>query len=111
MAAKLSVFFVTLLINVAVGVAVFVFMLLAMNGYSESDASFGLGAYIVLAALVSLIMSTGAVVAVHMMMTRQFSAVLAALIAIPIFSLIGAALKIVCSIIGLLIADYVRVNY
>jgi hypothetical protein len=33
------------------------------------------------------------------------------LISVPIFSVAGAGLKIVCSIIGVAIAEYVRVNY
>nr|MBA3352879.1 hypothetical protein [Blastocatellia bacterium] len=65
MAIKITAFLLTLLINIAVGVAVFLFMLLAMNGYSESDATYGLGAYIVLAVIVTLLMSTLAVVGVQ----------------------------------------------
>ena len=111
MAIKIAAFVITLLINAAIGVAVFFFMLLAMNGYNGSDAEYGLGAYIILAILISLLMSGGAVVAVQMLMKREFRAGIAALIAIPIFSVIGAVLKIVSSIIGILIAEYVRVNY
>ena len=111
MAAKLSAFLMTLLINVAVGIAVFFFMLLAMNGFNESDANYGVGAYIVLALLVSLIMSAGAALTAHLFMKRGFSGIAAAAIAIPIFSILGGGLKIVCSVIGVLIADYVRVNY
>jgi hypothetical protein len=111
MAAKLAAFLITLLINIAVGVAIFFFMLLAMNGFSESDALYGLGTYIVLAILVSLLMTGGAVVVVQVLTKRQFRGWVAALIAIPIFSVVGASLKFVCSIIGVLIADYVRVNY
>jgi len=49
-----------LLISIAFGVAVFFFRLLfAMNGFSESDTNYGLGAYILLAILVSLLMSNG----------------------------------------------------
>jgi len=108
---KLTAFFVTLLINTAVGVAVFFFMLLAMNGFSESDATYGLGAYVFLALAVSFAMGGSAAFAVHLLMGRAFRGVTAVLISISIFSIIGAGLKIVCSIIGVLIADYVRVNY
>jgi hypothetical protein len=111
MAAKLSAFFVTLLINIVAGVALFFFMLLAMNGYSESDATYGLGFYIVLAVLVSLVMSTGAWFAVQLMIKRKFHGAVAALIAIPVFSVIGAGLKVMLSIIGVLISEYVRVNW
>ena len=111
MAAKLSAFFITLLINIAIGVAIFFFMLLGMNGFSESDASYGLGAYIVLAVLVTFLMSAAAVGTVHLLLKRGFGAFAAVGIAIPIFSIVGGGLKFVCCIIGLLVADYVRVNY
>ena len=111
MGAKLAAFFVTLFINFAAGVAIFLFMLMTMNGFSESDASYGLGAYIVLAGLVSLIMSAGAAATVHVLMKRKFRSGTSALIAIPIFSITGAMLKMICSIIGVLIAEHVRVNY
>ena len=110
MPAKTLTALVTLLINIAIGVVVFFFMLLTMNGYSESDATYGLGSYIVLALIVSLLMSLCAAVLVHFLMKRKFRGWTAALIAIPIFSIVGAVLKVVCSIIGVAVAEYVRVN-
>ena len=111
MGTKIAAFLITLVINIAIGVAVFVFMLLAMNGFSESDANYGIVAYIILALFVSVLMSALAVVAVHVLQKREFRSGVAALIAVPIFSTVGAGLKIVCSIIGILVADYVRVNF
>ena len=111
MPAKILTALVTLLINVAIGVVIFFFLLLAMNGYSESDATYGFGAYVVLALIVSLLMSTCGALLVHILMKRNFRGWTAALIAIPLFSLIGGGLKIVCSIAGVAIAEYVRVNY
>src|SRR5215207_2559124 len=99
MAAKLAALFITLLINVAAGVAIFFFMLLVMNGYSESDAMWGLGVYLVLGVLVSISMSTGAYFSVQLLTRREFNGAVAALIAVPIFSVIGSGLKIVCSFI------------
>lgn len=111
MALKFATFFITLLINIAVGVMIFFFMLLAMNGYGESDATWGLGAYIALALMVSISMGVGALVVIKMLVKRKFRGAVAALIAVPIFSAIGAGLKIVCAIIGVLIADYVRTRH
>ena len=111
MAAKLTAFFVTLLINFGIGIAVFFFMLIAMNGFSESDANYGIGVYIVLALLVSLSMSGLAAFLVYILTKRKFRGAIAALIAVPVFSIIGAGLKIFCSIIGVLVADYVRVHW
>jgi hypothetical protein len=111
MGSKIAAFLITLIINIAIGVGVFFFMLLAMNGYSESEASYGLVTYVVLALLVSLLMSTGAAFVAHMLLNRKFTSLVSVLIAVPIFSVVGAVLKIVCSIIGVAIAEYVRVNY
>jgi hypothetical protein len=111
MSTKIAAFIITFVVNIAVGVVIFFFMLLAMNGFSESDATYGLAAYTILAIVVSLLMSGGAVVGVHTLMNRGFRAVTSALMAIPIFLILGAVLKIACSIIGVSVAEYVRVNY
>ncbi len=111
MAIKITAFFITLLLNVAAGVALFFFMMLAMNGFSESDATYGFIAFIVLALMVTILTSSGAAYLVHVLQKRKFHGAVAALIAVPIFSFIGVGLKIGCSIIGVLIAEYVRVNH
>ena len=111
MPAKILAALVTLLINVVIGVVIFVFLLLAMNGYSESDATYGLGVYVVLGLIVSLTMSLLATLLVHILMKRNLRGWTAALIAIPLFSVIGLGLKIVCSIAAVAVAEYVRVNY
>jgi hypothetical protein len=111
MSAKIAAFIITLVVNIVVGVVIFFFMLLAMNGYGESDATYGLGIYIVLAVAVSLLMSGGAAVGAHGLMKRRFRAVTSALIAVAVFAILGAVLKIACSIIGVSVAEYVRVNY
>ena len=111
MTAKIIAFVITLLTNIAIGVAVFLFMMIAMNGFNESDAYYGFGAYIALALLVSFAMSAAAAFSVHLLTRREFRGWVAGVIAVPVFSIIGGGLKIVCSIIGVLIADYVRVNY
>jgi hypothetical protein len=111
MPAKILAAIITFLINVAVGVVIFFFMLLAMNGFSESDATYGLGAYIVLALIVSLSMSALAAFSVHVLMKRAFRGWTAALIAVSVLSVVGAVLKVCCSLIGVLIAEYVRKQY
>jgi hypothetical protein len=111
MAAKILAFLITMLANIAAGVAFFFGMLLAMNGYSESDANYGIIAYIALAIVVTILMSAGAVILVNVLTKRKFSGLVSALIAVPLFSIFGVVLKVVCSIIGIGIAEFVRVNY
>ena len=111
MAAKVVTFLITLILNIAIGIAVFFFMLLAMNGFSESDANYGFVTYIVLAVIVSLLMASLAVVTVHLLSKRGFGALSSSLIGVGCFTVIGLVLKVVCSIIGVLVADFVRTNY
>ena len=110
MFVKVTAFITTLVLNIAIGVAVFFFLLLAMNGYSESDANYGLVTYVLLALLVSLTMSAGALMLVRRLIHRGYRSFVALVISVPLFSLAGAGLKIVCSIVGVLVAEYVRVN-
>jgi len=111
MAPTIIAFLITLILNIAIGIAVFFFMLLAMNGFSESDANYGFVTYIVLAILASLLMATLAATAVHLLMKRGFRSPSASLIGIGSFTVIGVVLKVICSIIGVLVADFVRTNY
>ncbi|HKP69698.1 MAG TPA: hypothetical protein VJV05_10480 [Pyrinomonadaceae bacterium] len=109
--AEILSFFTTLLINIAIGVVVFFFLLIAMNGYSESDAAYGFIAYIASALFVSLLMAVCAVRVVVLLMKRKFSSSSSAFIAIPIFCVVGAGLKLACAIVGVAVAEYVRVNH
>ena len=111
MAPKLIAAILTFLINIAVGVVIFFIMLVAMNGFSGSDAEYGLIAYIVLASLISILMSLGAFFLASRLLAKQFSTAGAVLLAIPVFVIVGIVLKIVSSLIGIGVANYVRVNY
>ena len=111
MAAKIAALIITLLINIAIGIVILFFMVVAMNGFTGSDAEKGLIAYIALAVVVTVLMGTGAYVATHLLLKRQINSALAVAIAVPIFVIVGAGLKFVCSIIGIAVAEYVRVNY
>jgi len=111
MGPSIAAFIATFLVNIAAGVVIFVVMLVAMNGYSESDATYGLGAYGVLALLMTLAMSLLAALLAKRLRKREFRAVSAVLIAVVVFSLTGIILKVICSIIGIGVAEFVRVNY
>jgi len=111
MAPKVLAAVITLLINISAGVVVFFAMLLGMNGFSESDANYGIVAYIILAVAVSITMALLAAVGVHLLMKRNFRPVSAAVISIVVFATFGSVLKVVCSVVGILVADFVRVNF
>ncbi len=111
MGAKITAFILTLLINIAIGVVMFFFLLILMNGFSGSDARPGLIAYVVLGVAVSVLMGAGAFFLTSFLIRKELKGAIAAIIAVPIFSVVGGGLKFVCALIGMGIADYVRVNY
>jgi hypothetical protein len=111
LSAKITAFFITLVINVAIGVVVFFFLLLALNGYSESDATYGIVVYIALALIVSLTMSACASLTTHVLLKRKFRVLAAVAISSAAFSIVGIGLKIVCCVVGVMISEFVRVNY
>jgi len=111
MAAKIATLLTTFVLNLAVGAVILLFLLVAMNGFSESDATWGLGVFVVLALLVSLSASVGAFFLTGTLIKRNFGQVASALIAVPIFSIVGIGLEIVCALAGVGVAEYVRVNH
>lgn len=111
MAAKIITFLITFLANITVGAAVFFVMLMAMNGYSESDSTYGIVTYIALAFIVSLLMGLAAFLLVGMLTKRQYNIWVSAFIAIVVFGVTGSILKGVCALIGIGVAEFVRVNF
>ena len=110
MATKVIAALITLILNIAVGVVVLATMILAMNGFSESDATWGLGAFVVLAFVVAMLMAVGAFFLAGFFIKKQYNSIAAAILPILVFSVIGAGLEIVSGGIGIGIAEFVRVN-
>lgn len=110
MAPKTIALVVTMFANLAAGAFVFFGILIAMNGYSESDASFGLVAYAGLAFLVSLLMGISAFLLTGRLMKHEFGPAAAVMIATLVFSVLGAVLKGICGLLGVGVAEFVRMN-
>ncbi|MDM7922443.1 MAG: hypothetical protein QUS14_09090 [Pyrinomonadaceae bacterium] len=110
MAAKIIAFLLTAFVNVVVGYLMFIFVLLALNGFSESDAQYGVLAYIALAAVITLVTSGLAAFGTHLLQKRGFRGWSAVLITFPASSVIGGGLKLVSAVIGVHIADLVSKN-
>ena len=53
MASKIVALTATLIVNIIAAIIILFGMLVAMNGFSESDATWGLGAFVVLALVVT----------------------------------------------------------
>ncbi len=111
MTAKIAAFVITLLINIAIGVVVLSILVISLNGFSARSGQAALITYIVLAVVVTISMSLGAFLLTGYLIRREFSSAVAALIAVPAFSVVGVVLKVVCVFIAILIAEFVRVNF
>lgn len=111
MAAKIVAAIITCALNLAIGVAVLAVLAISLNGYGARAGQAALITYIVLGLAVTIVMSLSAFLLTGYLIKREFSSVVAALIAVPAFSVVGTVLKIVCVFIGILIAEFVRVNF
>ncbi len=111
MGAKIAAFLLTMTACLTAAVISLSVLILAMNGYSESDAVWGLGAFVVLAFIVSVISGIGAIILSSKLLARQNNLLKALLIAVPIFSMVGVGLILVSALIGVGVAEFVRVNF
>jgi amino acid transporter len=111
MGAKIAAAFLTLIANIFAGIVGFVALIVALDGQSESDAGYGMAAYGILVFLIAFAMAVLAFVLVHFLLKREFTGWKAAFLAIVTFSIVGVVLIFVCIVIGVGIAEYLRLNY
>ena len=111
MAARVISAIVTLIVISLAAFIIFFGMIVAMNGFSEREASWGLGAFLLISVFLVAVLSVGAFILAGILVNRQFRPAVACVIVIPAFSILGMIVVIVSSIIGIAIANYVRVNY
>ncbi len=102
---------VTLVVHLIAGVMILVMMLIAMNGYSESDSTWGLGAFVVLAFLTAIAAAVGSYSLGSRLAGSGRHKALAFLIPTAVFSVIGVVVMAICGLIGIGVAEFVRVNY
>jgi hypothetical protein len=111
MNAKISALLVTMVLNIVAAVVIFIILLIVMNGYSESEAGWGLLAFILLAAITAAVMSAAAFRVAGFLTKRAYKGITAVLITTPIFTLLGLALEAACAAAGILVAELVRTNF
>lgn len=111
MAARIAALLVTLLLGIALGVVVLAFMIIAMNGHSESDAMWGLGVFAGLALVIASVTSVLAFFFAGILIKKEYSPLLAALISIPVFTIAALVLEFIACVLGIGVAEFVRVNY
>jgi hypothetical protein len=108
MATQIIAFLITLLANFIAGVAISLVMLLAMNGFSESHAFWGLAMFLACAVFLTIFVSTGAVFMVRYLSRRQYSAITACLLSVSGFSIVGIIAQMISGLVGIGITDYIQ---
>ena len=97
--------------NIIAAIAIFLIMLIAMNGYSERDAFWGLGVFLISAALITFVSSAAAVFLVRYLYTRRYSAFAAGALSSAAFSITGIIVQIIFGLIGVGVVEFVRVGH
>lgn len=111
MGTKLAAFVITFLVGLAAAVVVAAVMLMAMNGYSESDAAYGLVTYAVLSLIVSIGSALFSLAMVRILERRRFGTLSCLSISSAAASALGVVLVVICGIIGVAVAELVRLNF
>jgi hypothetical protein len=111
MAVKIASSVITLVLLVGVAVVVLAAMLMIMNGFSESDAALGIGAF----GLLALADCIGSVVAAARLAARfakrDMPPAVAGLLSTMIATVVGSVLVGMGGLVGVVIAEIVRRNH
>ena len=111
MTSKVIAVVLTLAANLAAGVIIFFFLLLALNGFSESDAVWGLGAFIIVALAITVLTSLAALLGTNFLLRKGFSGLVSVLILVSLCTIVGVIAELISGVIGIANADFVRRNY
>lgn len=110
MAAKIITFLMIGGANLAIAVVLLFFLMLGLNGFSERDANYAFLFFIAGAFVVTVLSGILGIVLLNILTKRNFRSVSASIIAVSVFSILGAAMHIALWFGGLIIADLVRTS-
>lgn len=111
MAPKLIAAILTALILLTSAAVIFMMMLIGMNGFSGSDASWGMGAYVAMTLIIVLISAFAAWFGTGYFVGREMNSILAVIIPVAILSLLAVVLEVAAAFAGVIIADIVRTKF
>jgi uncharacterized membrane protein len=106
MGAKITAFLITLVLMAIFAIVGFVLLVLALNGYSESDSTYAFGAYGIFSFLLVFAFACLAGGITHLLLGREFQPKGAAMLAMLISLIIGAVALFICIVIGVGIAEW-----
>ncbi len=110
MALKLITSSIVLLFNAVLALILFFGLIVAMNGYHESDATYGIAAYLALAVLSCLLATTLAWLTVHILMKREFRPWMASTVSIAAFCMLGTGALMISMALAIGITEFARAN-
>ena len=110
MAAKIITFLLIFGINFTIGVGFVFLLMLGLNGFSERDANYAFGIFIVGGLLVSILAAFGGIFLVKLLVKKEWNAPLAVLLSVVAFVALGFVLKVVILFVGILAADFIRTS-
>jgi multisubunit Na+/H+ antiporter MnhB subunit len=106
---KIAAFLITGLINVSVGIVLFFFLLLGLNGFSGKQAEPGLILYIVWVLIASVITAVLSLWLTNYLTAKKgMNSILAGLIPVTGFVIIGAVSTFVALIAAVILVDALR---
>lgn len=111
MGAKITSAILTCVFNLAMAVVIFAMMIIVMNGFSGSDAQWGMLLYVVLALVITVLGSVGAAMFANKLARGSMHPALIILASSAIFTVVGTVLMIVSCFAGVITADVVRRNF
>jgi len=101
---------ITFVIDVVVAVIIGVFLLVAMNGYSEGPATWGLGAYLAAAVSTCSLAAFAASSLTRVYLQRATSTFAGVFLSVSVSAGAGIALLVVSSFIAVGVAEYARTH-
>lgn len=102
---------ITLVTNAITSVVVLAVIVLTLNGYSESDATYGMVTWLILVVICILLTCSAAFAGVQTLIKRKITPLKAVLIAAVCTSVAAILLNIACGIVGVATAEFVRTYF
>ena len=111
MTLKIFTVAAAMLLNIAAAFVIFFFLLLALNGYSEGDAMWGLAAFAVLALIITILSSGIAYASVRLLLNKDYRWITAGSISTIVAAVLGAVLQLGACLVAVLVAEIVRTSF
>jgi hypothetical protein len=108
--SKYIVAALTFVAAAAVGAVVLLAMLMAMNGYSESDSTYGIAVFVVLSFLLTLLLTYKAFTTTRRFVDQGKNVAFTGFLIVTAAFFVALIAKSIFALIGIGVAEFARVN-